>query len=88
MCFSQAIGLYPRVPADVYLDIQQIDQNSFGATSNQTDSGVPDQTERFLSVVDITEEQKQAVKPNDDYRTSENEHFEEGWKMFDKYLII
>ena len=88
--FFQTISLYPRVPADVYLDIQDVNLNSPEAAS--TKPGVPDQTARFLSVVDIAEERKQlqdkSVEHNEDYRRNVNVHFDKGLNILDKYFII
>ena len=57
--FFQAKSLYPRVPADVYLDVQDIGQKSAAPSSSKDPSGndVEQQTgERFLSVVDIAKD--------------------------------
>lgn len=57
--FFQAKSLYPRVPADVYLDVQDIGQKS-AAPSSSKDPSVNDveqqNGERFLSVVDIAKD--------------------------------
>ena len=76
---------------DVYLDIQDIDQKSTETTSSNRDPLMREQRNgaRFLSVVDIAEDdvrrqirdRDKPVKENKDYRKNEDIPFDKGLKI-------
>ncbi|XP_028394275.1 uncharacterized protein LOC114518472 [Dendronephthya gigantea] len=88
-----ATSLFPRVPTDVYLDIQDIDQKQSEITSSSKDADRENGPRMFLSVVDVTEEdvrrqtqdKKEAIveeKEDIDYRKNENTPNVEGIKNY------
>ena len=89
--FFQARRLYPRVPADVYLDVQEIGQRS-AAPSSSKDPSVNDveqqNGERFLSVVDIAKDDvRRRIRDSNEtvhggrHRKNEEMPFDEGLEI-------
>ena len=96
----QGLSLYPRVPADVYLDIQDIHPRPTEARlpSSRKDSASENIEQghgaKFLSVVAIAEEdvkrqlKNKTVTEDKNYHKNEGISFEKGLKIYSNQLLF